>query len=195
MSLPSLDLVRSQTALVLVDIQNFTVAMDTQPHTGRQVLERAAAVAAACRRKGVQVVLVRVESGPGNVLSLTPRLDAEPTPWTLPAGAHDFPSELAVDPSDVVVTKYNWGGFHGTDLDIQLRRRGITTLLTGGLVTNIGLDTTMRQAHERGYDQVVMTDVCGAFSQGDHDYSLKSIFPRIARMRTSAEVLHELESA
>ena len=53
----------------------------------------------------------------------------------------------------------------------------------------------MRQAHERGYDQVVMTDVCGGFTQRDHDYSLEVVFPRIARMRTSAEVLHELESA
>lgn len=195
MSLPSLDLVPSQTALVLVDIQNFTVALDTQPHTGRQVLERAAQVAAACRSKGVLVVLIRVESGPGNVLSLKPRLDGKAAVWNLPPGAHDFPAELAVSPEDVVVTKYNWGGFYGTDLDIQLRRRGVTTLLTGGLVTDIGLDTTMRQAHERGYDQVVMTDVCGGFAQRDHDYSLEVVFPRIARMRTSAEVLRELESA
>lgn len=188
----TLQIVPSKTALVLVDLQNFTIALDTRPNSGSQVLEQAAAVAEASRRAGVLVVLVRVESGPDGALALTPSLDGEPQQWTLPEGAHDFPDRLRPGDRDVVVTKYGWGGFYGTDLDLQLRRRGIDTLLVGGLVTNIGVDTTMRQAHERGYDQIVMSDLCGAFTQADHDYSLQSIFPRIARIRTVAEVVGAL---
>lgn len=189
-----LDLVASRTALVLVDIQNFTVGFQTLPQTGSQVLEHAVALVDACRRSGVLVVFVRVESGPDGALALRPRLDGAPQSWNLPDGAHDFPPQLPPGPGDVVVTKYGWGGFYGTDLDIQLRRRGVDTLLIGGLVTNIGVDTTMRQAHERGYDQVVMSDLCGAFTLAEHDYSLRFIFPRIARIRTTSEVIGALET-
>lgn len=191
-SLP-LDLDVPTTALVLVDLQNFTVALDTVPNGGAEVLERAIAVADACRKAGVLVILVRVESGPDNVLALKPRLDTEGQVWNLPPGAHDFPASLGPREGDVVVTKYSWGGFHGTALEVQLRRRGIETLIVGGLVTNIGVDTTMRQAHERGYDQIVLTDVCAAFTAREHDYSMQVIFPRIARLRNSCDLLKALE--
>jgi nicotinamidase-related amidase len=195
MSAPSLDLDPKSTALVLVDLQNFTVALPTQPHSGQAVLDRAVKIADACRAAGVQVVLVRVESGPGNAVALRPRLD-EPQPvWNLPPGAHDFPEPLGPRDGDVVVTKYGWGGFYGTDLDVQLRRRGIKTLLMGGLVTGVGLDTTVRQAYERGYDQVILTDVCAGFTQAEHDYCLGSVFPRVARLRTAEQLLNVLEDA
>ena len=195
MTTPPLELDTSRTALVLVDLQNFTVALPTKPHSGQEVLERATALAEACRKAGILVVLVRVESGPAQALALKPRLDTPSQAWNLPEGAHDFPAALAAGKEDVVITKYSWGAFHGTDLDVQLRRRGVTTLLVGGLVTGIGVDTTVRQAYERGYDQVLLTDVCGGFTEAEHDYCLTTIFPRVARLRTAGAVLKELESA
>lgn len=190
-----LDLEPARTALVLVDLQNFTVALPTMPHSGQAVLDRAVALADACRAAGVLVVLVRVESGPDGRLALRPQLDYPPQPWTLPEGAHDFPETLGPRPGDVVVTKYNWGAFHGTDLDLQLRRRGVTTLLMGGLVTGVGLDTTVRQAFERGYDQVILTDVCGGFTPAEHDHCMTTIFPRVGRLRTAEAVVKELADA
>jgi nicotinamidase-related amidase len=44
------------------------------------------------------------------------------------------------------VTKHQWGAFYGTDLDVQLRRRGIQTIVLGGVATNIGVESTARQA-------------------------------------------------
>ena len=185
----------ARTALLLVDLQNFTVGLPTQPHSGQDVLSRAARLARACRKAGVLVVMVRVESGPGGALSLKPRLDQTPQAWDLPPGAHDFPTELTPEAGDVVVTKYGWGAFHGTDLDIQLRRRGVTTLIVGGLVTGVGVDTTARQAYERGYSQVIVEDMCGGFTQREHDHCVETIFPRFARLRTAEAVLSELETA
>lgn len=190
MSLPDLDLEADRTALVLVDLQNFTEALPTLPHSGAEVVARAAGLAEACRAAGILVVLIRVEGGP---LGLKPRLDQPAKPWNLGPGAHDFPATLGPRPGDVVVTKHNWGGFHGTDLDIQLRRRGINTLIVGGLVTGIGVDTTVRQAYELGYDQVILTDGCGGFTTEEHTYCLTTIFPRVARLRTTAEVQAEVE--
>ena len=195
MAAQPLELDRARTALVLVDLQNFTVALPTKPHSGAEVLDRAASLVAACRKAGILVVLVRVESGPGGALGLKPRLDAPPQAWNMPPEAYDFPEAIAPTAGDVVVTKYNWGAFHGTDLDIQLRRRGVTTLIVGGLVTGIGVDTTARQAFEHGYDQVLVTDMCGGFSEQEHAYCLETIFPRFARLRTSDAILSELETA
>ncbi|QLQ13334.1 MAG: isochorismatase family protein [Brevundimonas sp.] len=184
-----LEIDTSRTALVLVDLQNFTVALPTRPHTGAEVLERAARLAEACRAVGILVILVRVESG---AVGLKPLLDQPAQVWDLPPGAHDFPEVLGPKASDVVVTKYNWGGFFGTDLDIQLRRRGIDTLIVGGLVTGIGVDTTVRQAHERGYNQIVLSDGCAGFTAEEHAYCLATIFPRLARLRTTDAALSEL---
>ena len=56
------------------------------------------------------------------------------------------PAPLAVNDSDILVTKRQWGAFYGTDLDLQLRRRGIKSVVLGGISTNIGVESTARAA-------------------------------------------------
>src|SRR3546814_12211651 len=82
--------------------------------------------------------------------------------------AKEIPPELGPGAGDIVVDKYNWGSFYGTNLDIHLRRREIQTLIVTGLVTNIGVDTTMRHAQERGYDQVMVSDAVAAMTLEEH---------------------------
>ena len=74
----------------------------------------------------------------------------------LPAGGlpPDW-SELAegvAAPGDIIITKRQWGAFHGTELELQLRRRGVTTLALGGIATNFGVELTARQAWELGFE-------------------------------------------
>jgi nicotinamidase-related amidase len=180
------------TALVIVDLQNFTIALNTVPIPTSEVLANSIRLALACRKAGVLVVLVRVGHDQNKVPHPSPITDSTFSGFEYGPDAKEIPAELGPAPGDVVVDKYNWGSFYGTNLDTHLRRRGIKTLIVGGLVTNIGVDTTMRQAHERGYDQVMVSDAVAAFSLEEHDFVLKFIAPRISRVRTTKQVLAAL---
>ena len=177
------------TALVLVDLQNFTVGMKTVPISGREVLANAIRLAEACRRAGILVVLIRVGHEDNLMPHPSPKIDASFGSFQLEADAKEIAAELGPKPRDVIVHKYKWGAVHGTNLGTHLRRRGIRTLIMGGLVTNVGVDTTMRQAQERGYDQILVEDATAAMSAEEHDYVLKFIAPRLSCVRSAEAVL------
>ncbi len=183
---------RSRTALVLVDVQNFVVGWPTVPLDGLAVLANCVVLAENCRAAGILTILVRVDSGLNNVLLLKPPADAPMPAFDLPPGALDIAPALGPKVGDVVVTKHNWGAFHQTDLDTQLRRRGLDSLIVAGLTTNYGIESTVRQAHERGYGQILISDAIAALSLAEHEHPFKTIFPRIARVRTTAEVIAAL---
>ncbi|HEX3110792.1 MAG TPA: hydrolase [Thermoanaerobaculia bacterium] len=177
------------TALVVIDLQRGIVARDTQPYTTAQVVECAARLTKRFREAGALVVLVHVEFAPDFADRLNPPADS-PTPATpLPPGWSDIVPELGSDPRDVIVTKRNWGAFYGTPLDLQLRRRHIRTLVLGGIATNMGVESTARDAFERGYEQVLVEDACSTFSGEMHAFTFKNIFPRIGRVRSTEEVI------
>ncbi|MEI9927018.1 MAG: isochorismatase family protein [Sphingomonas sp.] len=180
-----------RTALVLVDLQNFALAHDWEPRNGREIVAGAARLADACRAAGILVVLVRAGGG---AIRLTPPVDQGYPPLTPHPEPGELPPELGPKPGDVVVTKYNLGAFYDTDLDAQLRRRGITTVLIGGVSTAFGVEGTARHAHERNYHVVMVSDVIGAFTQAEHDAALTHSLPRIARVRTADQIIAELDA-
>ena len=91
-------------------------------------------------------------------------------------------------PGDVVVLKHHWGAFTGTDLDLQLRRRGVKTVVVAGIATNFGVESTVRSAWELSYDVVVVEDACTSMDADLHRFAIDKILPRIARI-TSADDL------
>ena len=91
-----------------------------------------------------------------------------------------------------MVTKRSWGAFYGTDLELQLRRRGIRTLVLGGIATNFGVESIARDAFERAYAQVIVEDASSALGEGAHEFAFTTIFPRLAHVRSTAEVLAAL---
>ncbi|MGL6019251.1 MAG: isochorismatase family protein, partial [Gibbsiella quercinecans] len=93
---------------------------------------------------------------------------------------------------DILITKRQWGAFYGTELDLQLRRRGIKTLVLGGISTNIGVESTARAAWEHGYELVIAEDMCSAQSAEMHQFAFDHIFPRLARVRSTSEILAAL---
>jgi nicotinamidase-related amidase len=97
--------------------------------------------------------------------------------------------ELAGHPDDIVVTKRNWGAFHGTDLDVQLRRRGITQIALGGIATSMGVESTARAAHEHGYHVTLAVDAMADMSPEAHENSVVRIFPRLGETGTTDEIL------
>jgi nicotinamidase-related amidase len=81
-----------------------------------------------------------------------------------------------------------WGAFHGTELDLQLRRRGIQTIVLGGLATNIGVESTARQAWEHGYAILLVEDATSSLSRELHDFAVKNIFPRLSCIVKAADI-------
>ena len=195
MEAAALELDPARSALIVVDLQNFTIAMDTVPTAARDVLANAVRLAEACRQAGILVVLVRVGHDLNKMPHPSPKTDAGFSVFQAGPGAKELAPALGPEPGDVIVDKYNWGAFHGTNLDAHLRRRGIQTLLMTGLVTNIGVDTTMREAQAHGYDQVLVSDAVAAMSLEEHDHMLKYVAPRLSRVRTTGEVLAAIEGA
>lgn len=83
------------------------------------------------------------------------------------------------------------GAFYGTDLELQLRRRGIDTIVLCGISTNIGVESTARNAWELGFSLIIAEDACSAASAEQHRQH-DSHFPRIARVRSVEEILQAL---
>jgi nicotinamidase-related amidase len=86
---------------------------------------------------------------------------------------HRLIEELA--PADYTVDKISFSAFYMTCLDFILQKKGIDTLFIGGIVTNGGVASTVRDAHTRGYRTFVLSDGCAAFSEEAHHDTLKSL--------------------
>lgn len=98
-------------------------------------------------------------------------------------------------PGELVVNKTTYGTFTSTGLDHALRSLGITALVVGGVVTNVCVETTARDAADRGYDVVLLDDGCAAFSPEIHEATLLSFQGPFGRVRTGDEVLALLKDA
>jgi nicotinamidase-related amidase len=182
------------TALVLIDLQRGIVTRDTKPHSAADVVARAARLASAFRQRGALVVLVHVGFAPDGADRLRPEADApQPTP-KLPPDWSELVPELGSDSRDIIVMKRNWGAFYGTALDLHLRRRRIRTIVLGGIATNMGVESTARDAFERAYEQVFVEDATASMTEEMHSFTMKNIFPRMGRVRSTDEVLAALGS-
>lgn len=187
-----LTLDHATTALVLIDLQRGITAGQTVPNAAHDVIARAARLMAACRRSGIHIILVRVDPGPNGVLIPRPQADQPRSAMTITADWAELVPELGQDASDTVVTKHQPNAFYATDLDVHLQRRGVRTIILGGISTNVGVEATARAAHERGYEQVFVSDVMGAREADLHDHSVRRIFPTLGRVRTLDLVLAAL---
>ncbi|MFC9627447.1 isochorismatase family protein [Streptomyces sp. NPDC056930] len=174
-----------KTALVVVDLQKGIVGLPTV-HPAVDIVANSATLADAFRAKGLPVVLVRVTGGaPG-------RTDAPMHSGTLPADWAEIIPELGPREGDIVVTKQQWGAFYGTDLDLQLRRRGVTQVVVTGVATSIGVESTARSAHEHGYHVTVVTDAVTDMDGDAHRNSVEKIFPKLGETDTTEAIVKVL---
>jgi len=180
------------TALVLIDLQDGILPFGNAPHAASDVVARSAKLAAKFRAVNAPVVLVRVGWSADFAEALKQPVDAEHAGGALPENWWTYPQALNVQASALEVTKRQWGAFYGTDLELQLRRRGIDTIVLGGIATNIGVESTARNAWELGFNLVIAEDICSTATAEQHQASFEWIFPRIARVRQSEEVIAAL---
>ena len=177
------------TALVLIDLQNGVLSMPVQPHSAATVYERSKTLTARLRAAGGPIVWVRVSFAADFADAPRARVDQPSHMGSLPKGWDEFPEQL--HPSDLSVTKHQWGAFYGTDLDLQLRRRGVNTIVLGGIATSIGVESTARSAWEHGYELILCEDLCSDLSEETHAHTFKHIFPRLARVVNSEAITLE----
>lgn len=95
--------------------------------------------------------------------------------------------ELPIQPEDHEVLKPRYSPFMNTDLDLQLRARGIDTIMLGGISTNLGVESCARTAFDLDYNVVVISDCCWASDTEIHKWSLNVSLPNFARVMTADE--------
>jgi nicotinamidase-related amidase len=187
MPLPALD--PATTALIIIDLQRGIVARETMPHSAAEVVGRCAMLAEAFRRSRAVVVLVHVAFSDDDGDRLKPTADSAPPSGPLPHDWSQLVPEIGPHPGDIVIVKRQWGAFYGTGLDLQLRRRGVRTLVYGGIATNFGVESTARDAYERGFEQVFVEDAMSGLTTNAHQFAVTTIFPRMGRVRSADDVL------
>jgi len=187
MALTTLD---SVTALIIVDLQKGLVSSSsgaTFVHPIADVVTRACSLIAAFRRRALPIVLVNVDgTAPGR--TERPRLAGQfPDGWT------DLLPELGRQKSDIVVTKRTWGAFASTDLEHQLKARGVTQVAIAGVATGTGVESTARQAYEAGFNVTLAIDAMTDARPDAHAYSIANVFPRLGETGSTQSIIELLE--
>jgi nicotinamidase-related amidase len=185
----TLNLDPQKTALVLIDLQNGIVGRDTKPYAAGEVIERSRTLAEAFRAKRAPVVYVRVLIS--ELLSLQSD-EMMNLPKDTPAFASEIAESAGMQSGDLLITKRHWGAFAQTELEQELRSRGIATIVLAGIATNIGVESTLRQGSGLGFSFVTVEDACSTFSPEMQDFAFKTIFPRLSRVRNTRQVLEAL---
>ena len=181
------------TALVLIDLQHGITALPTA-HPADDIVMRSAALADGFRQHHLPVVATRVGfSADGGDVVRTRTAANTPMVTFGPEGTVMRP-ELRLDEKAIVITKRGWNAFYGTELDLQLRRRGISGIVLAGISTSVGIESAARAAAERDYQLTIVTDAVTDTDLGAHNNSLKAIFPKIAELATTDEVVAALDA-
>jgi nicotinamidase-related amidase len=97
--------------------------------------------------------------------------------------------ELAPLETDLLIPKQRWSAFFETNLDLQLRVRGIDTIVIAGGSTDVGIASTVFAARDRDYGIVVVRDCCYSTRGPNNDFFMDRVFPRMARVMTADEAV------
>ncbi len=175
------------TALIVIDLQK-GIVNGNFIHPIREVIDRTRTLIDVFRAQNLPVVLVNVAGRAPGRTEQGPRMIA-----SLPEGWTDLLPQLDQQPGDLVVTKRSWGAFPTTDLEEQLKARGVTQVVVTGVVTSTGVEATARQAYEQGFNVTLAVDAMTDLNKEAHDYSIRNVFPRLGETGSTQEIISLLK--
>jgi len=201
-----------KSALLFFDILNGYVA---EPEPGKPRLlkpwiQNAVKLGKVGRAAGLPVFFAKGNHRPDgatNALtitdtnnSLTPWPNGEVTKTKMHVIAGDKSSDVLADldpkPDDYYIVKYRWSAFFQTYLDLALRSRAIDTIIVSGGSTDVGVTSTMYSGRDLDYNMIVASDACGtSHDQRAHDMLMELVFPRMARVRSTQQVIDMIQKA
>ena len=161
------------------------------------VLANAAKLLAAARASGAMVAYACADHRADRATHAPIITDSENRPPLITGGTPEaeIVPELAPRPGEYVVPKHRWSAFHGTYLDHALRTRGADTVVLSGGTTEIGVASTAYAARDLGYNLVIASDACTSPKHEVHLQFMHEVLPRLARVRTTAQVVEMLQRA
>jgi biuret amidohydrolase len=206
----------AHVALLLIDFQRdfvepggFGESLGNDVSRLRRAIEPTQAVLAACRELGWTVIHTREGHRPDLTDLFAAKRDRGnpalrigeegPMGRLLVRGSpgHEIVPELAPRPGEVVVDKPGKGSFYATDLETILRARGITHLVVTGVTTEVCVQSTVREANDRGFESLVLADCTGSYFPEFHESALamfKAQGAIVGWVSTSTDLLAALDT-
>ena len=209
---PSMGEVRldpAETALLLIDLQYLDASPDhgiygRMRREGKddlcayflsqlpRVVANARKLLDVCRAKGFEIIYTRIGSLTRDGRDLSPSYREKG--FHAPPDSRDIEmlDELAPWPDEIVLTKSSTSAFTSTHIDQMLRYMGIRSLICCGVHTNYCVETTVRDAYDRGFGVVLVSDACASLREDFHQMSLAVMAQVFCHVFTTEEVLRRL---
>ena len=180
----------SKTAYLAIDLQDGILNNGVlAPYTSDAVLLAANQLAEAFKNTEALITLVNVDATSFHYLH--PARYTREQPIKVPDSYMQLSMAIATDDTAsnvVTVTKHNPGAFFGTDLDLQLRRRGIDTIILSGLTTSNGVYATALDAFQHGYHLYIIEDATSDRDPDLHHLFFDKLYPKLGTVVTVDQV-------
>lgn len=204
-----------KTGLLFFDPLNvyYKGADESVPRPTPPVVDNYVKLAAKARQVGIAVFYAKGDprADGRDSVSLLSDTDHGITPWPDPDVPHLFSNsaargaysddwaaqiieEIKPQPGDYVIPKHRWGAFYQTHLELSLRTAGIDSLILCGGSLDVGIVATAFPARDMDFNLIIVRDACTGRRQEVFDMLMDQIFPRMARIRTTEEVLKMMEA-
>ena len=202
----------NKTGILFFDILNgyYHQANERAKARKKPMVEGAVRLMKAGREARIPIFFAKGNHRPDGATSVTTLTDTkiDLTPWPNGVPVKDKPvalegssgaeviPELDPRPDDYYIPKYRWSAFFQTYLDLALRARKIDTILMSGGSTDVGLAATVFAARDLDYNIVIVRDACASVhDQRAHHVLMDLMFPRMARVRTTDQVVQMIKEA